>query len=340
MQANHVVAAWGRILTGYRPFLSLEITKECPLRCPGCYAYSPEHVGDGVSLRQLSDFKGDDLVRRALDLVRRLRPLHVSVIGGEPLVRYRELDSILPGFAKLGVQTQLVTSAVRPIPAAWRDIPGLQVVVSIDGLAPEHDKRRAPATYERILKHIANHQITVHCTITRQMVNREGYLREFCRFWSARGEVNKIWFSIYTPQQGEESEERLRPADRERVTAELRQLREEYGKVYASQAILNGYAKPPASPGDCIFAQVTTCISADLQSRIGPCQFGGKPECTECGCMASAGLAAVGSYRLGGIVPLGAIFKASQKVGEVVSRRRNRLATPAPTPFPIISSAD
>lgn len=340
MQANEVVAAWGRILTGYRPFLSLEITKECPLRCPGCYAYSPEHVGDGVSLRQLSDFKGAELVNRSLDLVRQLRPLHVSVIGGEPLVRYRELNSILPGFAQMGVRTQLVTSAVRAIPTAWRDIPGLQVVVSIDGLAPEHDKRRTPATYERILKHVAGHKITVHCTITREMVNRDGYLREFCEFWSAREEVGKIWFSIYTPQQGEQSEERLLADDRARVTAQLGQLREEYRKVYASQAILNGYTKPPASPGECIFAQVTTCVSADLKSRIGPCQFGGKPECTECGCMASAGLAAVGSYRLGGIIPLGAIFKASQRVGDIVSRRRDRLTPSAPTPFPIISSAD
>ena len=34
-------------------------------------------------------------------------------------------------------------------------IPPLSVVVSIDGLQPEHDERRKPATYERILKNIA-----------------------------------------------------------------------------------------------------------------------------------------------------------------------------------------
>ncbi len=38
--AREVVQAWCRILSGYRPNLSIEITKECPLRCPGCYAYA------------------------------------------------------------------------------------------------------------------------------------------------------------------------------------------------------------------------------------------------------------------------------------------------------------
>jgi organic radical activating enzyme len=84
-----------------------------------------------------------------LGLVRRFRPLHVSIVGGEPLVRYRELDVILPKLADMGVEVLLVTSAVRPIPAAWNDLPNLYLAVSIDGLQPDHDRRRAPATYDR-----------------------------------------------------------------------------------------------------------------------------------------------------------------------------------------------
>ena len=61
MQALHVVLpAWGRILTGYVPALSIEITKECPLRCPGCYAYGDDHLGGDVTLRQVRDFKGQE----------------------------------------------------------------------------------------------------------------------------------------------------------------------------------------------------------------------------------------------------------------------------------------
>ena len=100
---------------------------------------------------------------------------------------------------------QVVTSAVRPIPLAWATIPRLQICVSIDGLQPEHDVRRTPATYDRILKHIEGQQITVHCTVTRQQTLREGYIEEFVRTWSDNPNVRTIWLSLYTPQIGEES---------------------------------------------------------------------------------------------------------------------------------------
>ena len=61
--------------------------------------------------------------------------------------------------------------------------------------------RRAPATYDRILKHIKGQHITVHCTITRQQ-SRAGYLTEFTKFWAALPDVKRIWFSLYTPQKG------------------------------------------------------------------------------------------------------------------------------------------
>ena len=164
--------------------------------------------------------------RRALHGPRRRhRPLHVSIVGGEPLVRYRELGVILPRLAERGIHTQLVTSAVRPIPMEWAGLRRLQVVVSIDGLPPEHDERRTPATYDRILKHIAGHQITVHCTVTRQQARREGYLEEFLRLWQENPDTRLIWVSLYTPQKGEISAERLTAADRARVIADLRRLR-------------------------------------------------------------------------------------------------------------------
>ncbi len=209
-----IVRAWGKILSGFRPNLSIEITRECPLRCPGCYAYGDEHLGGGQTLRTLSDRKGQALVDGIIDVVDRLKPLHVSLVGGEPLVRYRELDVLLPRLSQRGLYVQVVTSAVRPIPIEWASIPRLQICVSIDGLQPEHDVRRTPATYDRILKHIEGHQITVHCTVTRQQTMRDGYIEEFVRTWSENRHVKSIWLSLYTPQVGEESDEKLRPADR------------------------------------------------------------------------------------------------------------------------------
>src|SRR5437899_2319661 len=96
LKKTEVIRAWGRILRGYRPNLSIEITRECPLRCPGCYAYEDAHIGNGVNLRQMVDKRGDELVRGVLGLIDRYRPLHVSIVGGEPLVRYRELEVMVP----------------------------------------------------------------------------------------------------------------------------------------------------------------------------------------------------------------------------------------------------
>jgi MoaA/NifB/PqqE/SkfB family radical SAM enzyme len=317
-----IIPAWGRILRGYRPALSVEITRECPLKCPGCYAYGDQHLGGSVTLRQVSDFKGAELVARFFELIDAHHPIHVSIVGGEPLVRFRELNEILPRLADLGVYTQVVTSAVRPVPAEWTRIPRLQIVVSIDGLQPEHDERRKPATYDRILKHIAGHQITVHCTVTRQQARRDGYVEEFVKFWSANRDTRQIWVSLYTPQIGEASDERLTPDDRERVIIALRHLRTAYPKLRMPVGLIDAYARPPDSPDDCIFAQTTTCISADFERRIEPCQFGGKPDCASCGCIASAGLAAVGRHRLPGGLRVGAIFDQSLAIGRSMRRVR------------------
>ena len=152
MKTNEVLQAWAGILAGRRPSLSIEITKECPLRCPGCYAFDPAHLGGETELRQLSDFRGSELVQKILAIVDREKPLHVSLVGGDPFVRYRELEALLPEMEKRQIHTQVVTSAFRVIPKEWVRFSRLNVVVSIDGLQPEHDERRKPATYERICR--------------------------------------------------------------------------------------------------------------------------------------------------------------------------------------------
>jgi MoaA/NifB/PqqE/SkfB family radical SAM enzyme len=320
MKKSEIVRAWGRILQGDYPSLSIEITKECPLRCPGCYAFEPEHLGNLGPLRSLADHKGDDLIAAVLRTVRQYRPLHLSIVGGEPLVRFRELNSILPEIGKMGISTQLVTSAVREIPKEWATIPGLYFVVSIDGLQPEHDARRKPATYDKILRNIVGHKITVHCTITSQIANRAGYLEEFLAFWSAKQEVKRVWFSLFTPQIGANDVEILDPETRLRCLNELAALRAKFPKLDLPQMVLEGYKNPPSNPDDCIFSRTTLNLTADLKSKITPCQFGGNPDCSQCGCVASAGLTAVGDYKLFGAIPLRTLYNVSSQVGKTVKK--------------------
>ncbi len=172
MRTLNFFSAWGKILRGKTPLLSIEITRECPLRCPGCYAYGDSHLGGGVRLTDVSDFRGDLLVDGILGLVDRHDPVQVSLVGGEPLIRHRELSRVLPLLSARGTYTMVVTSAVIPIPDEWMALPRVTVAVSVDGLPRDHDERRKPATYSRILKNIEGRKVNIHCTIVRQQVEQ------------------------------------------------------------------------------------------------------------------------------------------------------------------------
>ncbi len=321
MRTSEILKAWNRILQGGRPSLSIEITRECPLRCPGCYAYEDQHLGGGVTLRVLNDRKGQALVDGVLEVVDRFRPLHLSLVGGDPLVRYRELETMVPLLLARGIHVQIVTSAFRPLSASWDLLPNMNVVVSVDGLQPEHDVRRSPATYIRVLDNIAGRRVTIHCTVTAQMMKRPGYLKDFLDFWTPRTEVQKIWFSIFTPQVGDTSPEILSREERRQLIADLLVLRRQYQKLDMPEALIRQMSSPPSNPSECVFALTTQTISADLKTEITPCQFGGTPDCQSCGCIASMGLAAVAEHKLGGLIPVGAIFKASLKIGELRAPR-------------------
>src|SRR6266567_6538886 len=316
LRIKPVLQTWGRTLRGRVPSLSIEITKECPLRCPGCYAYEDAHLGT-TNLRSLSDFKGRELIARILALMDQYKPLHLSIVGGDPLVRYRELDVLLPQLVKRA-HIQGVTSAFSPIPLALAALPNLQLVVSVDGLQPQHDVRRKPATYERILRNIQGHHIAVHCTITSAMVKRSSYVPEFVELWSANPGVAKIWMSIFTPQRGAANAECLSADERRQVVETLLRVRRDSPKLDMPEGMIQEFLSPPVSPDRCIFAQTTRTLSADLRTRVEPCQFGGEPDRSRCGCMASMGLAAVGNRKLFGPITAGHIFWASMAIGRHV----------------------
>jgi hypothetical protein len=121
---------------------------------------------------------------------------------------------------------------------------------------------------------------------------------------------------------GETSYEILPPDVRRRVIEELLILRDEFPKLAMPGAALKAFLTPPSDPQHCIFARTTTTITANLRHRVTPCQFGGTPDCSQCGCMATAGLEAVGAHRLPMGIRAGVIYEASLKVGSLVNKIR------------------
>lgn len=309
--------------------LSIEITRECPLSCPGCYAYGDTHLGGGVKLSQLNDSRGRELVEGVLQLVRKHKPLHVSLVGGEPMVRHRELSQILPALSDMGIFALVVTSGVIPVPAEWMKLPRVRVAISVDGLPEHHDIRRKPATYDRILKNIEGREVNIHWVITRPMMERSGYLEEYVSFWSGRPEVNRIWVSIYTPQIGERSAEILSTEDRAVVARELPRLAAKYPKLLFTEGLAEAILRPPKNPDECLFAKMSTNYSADLESRVEPCVFGGTPDCSQCGCAASSGLHWIRTVNIAGPLKVGHFIGGSVKAGLLVNRLRSRPARPS-----------
>jgi hypothetical protein len=107
------------------------------------------------------------------------------------------------------------------------------------------------------------------------------------------------------------------------VVNDLRMLAKKYPKLEMPERMLQVFASPPSSPNDCVFSKITTCVSADLEKKITPCQFGGDPDCANCGCLASAGFGAISRYRLPTGLSVGKLFDASIAVGNAVNRLRS-----------------
>jgi organic radical activating enzyme len=294
-------------------------------------------LGGPVTLRTLSDYRGDELVDRVMRLVRRHRPLHLSIVGGEPLIRHREISRLLPLLSEIGIHTMVVTSAVIPIPREWMKIPNVRVAESVDGLPEHHDVRRKPATYERILQNISGCGVSIHLTITAQMMRRPGYLEEYFAFWNARPETVRIWTSLYTPQQNESSEEMLTPSERHAAAETLKALQPRYPKLLMTSGLAHAMEFPPASPKDCLFSRMSTNYSSDLKTLVEPCIFGGTPDCSQCGCAISSGLHWLKEIRVARTVKIETLVNGSVRVGSVLGklrRERNVHARWTPTPAP------
>jgi hypothetical protein len=61
-------------------------------------------------------------------------------------------------------------------------------------------------------------------------------------------------------------------------------------------------------------------------NRVGLDRGGGVPDCADCGCMASAGLAAVGRYRVGGVLPVDMLLSGSLRIGRTIAAARSSAA--------------
>lgn len=133
----------------------------------------------------------------------------------------------------------------HPHPRAWTKPPFVTVAVSVDGLAKDHNLRRKPATYEKILKNITDTKVNIHWTVVNQRMQQPGYLDQCVSFWNARPEINKIWMSLYTPQRGEVSPEIFPPPAASAWPAKISALSRRYPKLLVPDGMAKAFLVPP-----------------------------------------------------------------------------------------------
>ena len=71
-------------------------------------------------------------------------------------------------------------------------------------------------------------------------------------FWSHQDAIRKILVSLYTPQIGEISDERLEPADRVRIVDDLLSIRSRFPKLAMPRPMVEAYGRPPRPTTVCL----------------------------------------------------------------------------------------
>ena len=281
---------------GYKPSLSIEITRECPLRCPGCYAYGDDHLGGDVTLRAGPRLQGPGARSTASSRSSiEHKPLHVSIVGGEPLVRYRELNDD-PAAAR---RARHLHAARHERRAADSDRVG---AASAGCRSSSRSTACSPSTTSGARRRptIASSSTSPgtrsRCTARSRgsRCSATATSRSSSQFWSANAGRRGRSGSACTRRRSA----RCRPSgctpdDRERVVADLMALRPRYPKLQMPEGLIERLREAAASRPTSASSRRRRRASRPTSSdAITPCQFGGKPDCSNCGCIASAGLGA------------------------------------------------
>ena len=129
-----------------------------------------------------------------------------------------------------------------------------------------------------------------------------------------------MWFSLFTPQVGHQWPRRCW----NRMSGG-RRLRTWLHCANISEA---GHARSLAPPVRYASRRSRgLCFRVDdgeplrrSQNQNHALPVWGNPDCKACGCIASMGLSAIAAHKFAGILPVGAIFRASVKMGRARGR--------------------
>lgn len=167
--------------------VSLNVTKNCNLRCKHCYAMLESHDHNEPTFGQLAA------------LLRELRQggtLSIRVLGGEPLVR-KDLPELIKTIKELGMFCEVVTNGtmLEKRIAEW---PELALVdsfsVSLDGDEKTHDEIRGKGSFKKTVDGILALQksefpVRIHAAMTTESYGAKNPPHKFLAEFSKKHDI-------------------------------------------------------------------------------------------------------------------------------------------------------
>jgi radical SAM protein with 4Fe4S-binding SPASM domain len=181
--------------TGFPRDVIFEITHQCNLRCRHCYVV-PESDKKELSTQE---------VRSAFDQLVEAGCLHVTLSGGEPLMR-KDIITLIDYARRIGLFIRLFTNATLitpPIADRLKEFQLISVEISLHSLKRERFDwfTQVAGSYDRTMKAInllkkSMIKIALKITITRANLDEIGELREFVEYVGAAPE----WGTVLMPR--------------------------------------------------------------------------------------------------------------------------------------------
>ena len=253
-------------------FGSVDVTRECNLRCGHCYFFEQEHQ------QELSVEQWKDTFERCKDDGYRF--YQCAWVGGEPLLR-KPLVELGRSYFKYNTVT---TNGSIPLPD-WKDV---SWYISVDGGRQTHDTlRNMPGLYDTIRQTIDQTdglKITIaYCITSANVAEIDASLAE----WSKNPKVRNMLFSFYTPIRGLDDALWLDWHEKDRILDTLIAQKSEY-----SDFILNTERALQLMKSDRARTVTDSCPFAAKSFAFDPagnlkqpCMMGPKADCNRCGCV-------------------------------------------------------
>jgi MoaA/NifB/PqqE/SkfB family radical SAM enzyme len=269
-------------------FGSIDVSKECNLRCRHCYFFEQDYEGE---------LTVDEWIEK-LETLRRTTSrtefpfFQCTWVGGEPLIR----KDLIERGRKYFRHNTVVTNGTIPLP----DWPDVHFYISIDGDEKTHEHiRKKKGIYQRAMRNLAEHpelEVTIAYCITRDNAH---CIEEAVVDW-ARAGAARMTFDFYTPIETIEEPLFLPLEERDRVLDELLALKRVYGDFFVLPERAFRLMKSDVCrqvTDDCLFAKKSFALGPDGTPKP-KCMMGEKADCDRCGCVVPFYLASLVDRRL------------------------------------------